>query len=237
VSDIAGTTRDAIDTPFKYKDTDFTLIDTAGIRKKKSVEEDLEYYSVLRALGAIRRADVCIMMIDASEGITEQDVKICGYIHEQGKPSVIVMNKWDLIEKDTNTINRFNNDLDEALKFMDYIMPVYVSAKTGQRTDKILDIAALVLENATRRVSTGQLNDLILDCVMASEPPSVNGRRLKIKYATQISTNPPTFVLFVNEMDLMHFSYKRYLENNIRKTFDFRGTPIKIVIRENNEDE
>jgi GTP-binding protein len=237
VSDIAGTTRDAIDTPFVYKDTNYTLIDTAGIRKKKSVEEDLEYYSVLRALGAIRRADVCIMMIDASEGITEQDVKICGYIHEQGKPSVIVMNKWDLIEKDTNTINRFNNDLDEALKFMDYIMPVYVSAKTGQRTDKILDIAALVLENATRRVSTGQLNDLILDCVMASEPPSVNGRRLKIKYATQISTNPPTFVLFVNEMDLMHFSYKRYLENNIRKTFDFRGTPIKIVIRENNEDE
>jgi len=237
VSDIAGTTRDAIDTPFVYKDTNYTLIDTAGIRKKKSVEEDLEYYSVLRALGAIRRADVCIMMIDASEGITEQDVKICGYIHEQGKPSVIVMNKWDLIEKDTNTINRFNNDLAEALKFMDYIMPVYVSAKTGQRTDKILDIAALVLENATRRVSTGQLNDLILDCVMASEPPSVNGRRLKIKYATQISTNPPTFVLFVNEMDLMHFSYKRYLENNIRKTFDFRGTPIKIVIRENNEDE
>lgn len=237
VSDIAGTTRDAIDTPFVYKDTNYTLIDTAGIRKKKSVEEDLEYYSVLRALGAIRRADVCIMMIDASEGITEQDVKICGYIHEQGKPSVIVMNKWDLIDKDTNTINRFNNDLDETLKFMDYIMPVYVSAKTGQRTDKILDIAALVLENATRRVSTGQLNDLILDCVMASEPPSVNGRRLKIKYATQISTNPPTFVLFVNEMDLMHFSYKRYLENNIRKTFDFRGTPIKIVIRENNEDE
>ena len=237
VSDIAGTTRDAIDTPFVYKDTNYTLIDTAGIRKKKNVEEDLEYYSVLRALGAIRRADVCIMMIDASEGITEQDVKICGYIHEQGKPSVIVMNKWDLIEKDTNTINRFNNDLSEALKFMDYIMPVYVSAKTGQRTDKILDVAALVLENATRRVSTGQLNDLILDCVMASEPPSVNGRRLKIKYATQISSNPPTFVLFVNEMDLMHFSYKRYLENNIRKTFDFRGTPIRIVVRENNDDE
>lgn len=237
VSDVAGTTRDAIDTPFIYNGTEYTLIDTAGIRKKKSVEEDLEYYSVLRALGAIRRADVCIMMIDANEGITEQDVKICGYIHEQGKPSVIVMNKWDLIEKDTNTINRFNSDLQEALKFMDYIMPVYVSAKTGLRTDKILDLSALVLENANKRVSTGQLNDLIMDCVMASEPPSVNGKRLKIKYCTQISTNPPTFVLFVNEASLMHFSYKRYLENNLRKAFDFRGTPIRIVVRENNEDE
>ncbi len=236
VSDIAGTTRDAIDTPFVYNDINYTLIDTAGIRKKKSVEEDLEYYSVLRALGAIRRADVCVMMIDAEAGITEQDVKICGYIHEQGKPSVIVMNKWDLIEKDTNTINKFNTVLAEQLKFMDYIQPVYVSAKTGQRTDKILDISARVLENANRRISTGQLNDLILDCVMASEPPSVNGKRLKIKFATQISTNPPTFVLFVNETALMHFSYRRYLENCIRKAFDFSGTPIRIVVREQEED-
>ncbi len=236
VSDIAGTTRDAIDTPFVYNGTSYTLIDTAGIRKKKNVEEDLEYYSVLRALGAIRRADVCIMIIDAEIGITEQDVKICGYIHEQGKPSVIVMNKWDLIEKDTNTINKFNTVLEEELKFMDYFESVYVSAKTGQRTDKILDIASNVLENANRRISTGQLNDLVLDCVMASEPPSVNGKRLKIKYATQISTNPPTFVLFVNETDLMHFSYKRYLENCIRKAFDFSGTPIKIVVREKEDD-
>lgn len=237
VSDIAGTTRDAIDTPFMYKDQKFTLIDTAGIRKKKSVEEDLEYYSVLRALGAIRRADVCIMMIDASEGVTEQDVKICGYIHEQGKPSVIVMNKWDLIEKDTNTINRFNVDLNEALKFMDYIQPIYVSAKTGQRTDKILDLSLKVLENAGRRISTGQLNDLILDCVRANEPPSVNGKRLKIKYATQLGTNPPSFILFVNESALMHFSYKRYLENCIRKAYDFAGTPIKINVRESSDDE
>lgn len=237
VSDIAGTTRDAIDTPFMYKEQKFTLIDTAGIRKKKSVEEDLEYYSVLRALGAIRRADVCIMMIDASEGVTEQDVKICGYIHEQGKPSVIVMNKWDLIEKDTNTINKFNFDLNEALKFMDYIQPIYVSAKTGQRTDKILDLALKVLDNAGRRISTGQLNDLVLDCVRANEPPSVNGKRLKIKYATQLGTNPPSFILFVNESALMHFSYKRYLENCIRKAYDFSGTPIKINVRENNDDE
>lgn len=237
VSDIAGTTRDAIDTPFIYNDQKFTLIDTAGIRKKKSVEEDLEYYSVLRALGAIRRADVCIMMIDANEGVTEQDVKICGYIHEQGKPSVIVMNKWDLIEKDTNTINKYNFDLKEALKFMDYILPIYVSAKTGLRTDKILDLAIRALDNTNRRVTTGQLNDLILDCVRASEPPSMNGKRLKIKYATQMCSNPPTFILFVNETALMHFSYKRYLENCLRKAYDFSGTPIKILVRENNEDE
>lgn len=237
VSDIAGTTRDAIDTMFQYNDQKFTLIDTAGIRKKSSVEEDLEYYSVLRALGAIRRADVCILMIDANEGITEQDVKICGYVHEQGKPSIIVMNKWDLVEKDTNTINKFNTVIKEDLKFMDYILPIYVSAKTGQRTDKILDLSLKALENANRRVTTGQLNDLILDCVRASEPPSINGKRLKIKYATQIGVAPPTFVLFVNESALMHFSYKRYLENCIRKAFDFSGTPIKILTRENDNDE
>ena len=237
VSDIAGTTRDAIDTKFVYNDTEFTIIDTAGIRKKKSVEEDLEYYSVLRALGAIRRADVCIMMIDSSEGVTEQDVKICGYIHDEGKPSIVVMNKWDLIEKDTNTINKYNADLNEQLKFMDYLQSIYVSAKTGLRTDKILDLALRVYDNANKRVSTGQLNDLILDCVRANEPPSVNGKRLKIKYATQMCTNPPTFLLFVNEPALMHFSYKRYLENCIRKAYDFSGTPIKILVRSNNEDE
>ncbi len=237
VSDIAGTTRDAIDTPFMYKDRKYTLIDTAGIRKKKSVEEDLEYYSVLRAFGAIRRADVCIIMIDATQGITEQDVKICGYVHEQGKPSIIVMNKWDLIEKDTHTINVFNSDVKEDLKFMDYIQTIYVSAKTGLRTDKILDLSTKVLENANRRISTGQLNDLVLDCVRANEPPSVNGKRLKIKYATQMGVNPPTFILFVNEADLMHFSYKRYLENCIRKAYDFSGTPIKIMVRERSDDE
>lgn len=235
VSDIAGTTRDAIDTPFVVNGKKYTLIDTAGIRKKKSVEEDLEYYSVLRALGAIRRADVSVVMIDAEQGITEQDVKICGYIHEQSKPSVIVMNKWDLIEKDSNTINKFNADLAEDLKFMDYFIPVYVSAKTGQRVDKILSVCETALSNSEKRIPTGQLNDLILDCVRASEPPSVNGKRLKISYATQVGTKPPSFVLFVNESALLHFSYKRYLENCIRKTYDFSGTPIKISVREKEE--
>ena len=177
------------------------------------------------------------MVCDSAEGMTEQDVKICGYIHEQGKPSIVVMNKWDLVEKDTNTINKYNCDLSEALKFMDYFIPVYVSAKTGQRTDKILDLSIKALENTNRRISTGQLNDLILDCVRASEPPSMNGKRLKIKYCTQMAINPPTFILFVNETALMHFSYKRYLENCLRKAFDFSGTPIKIIVRENNADE
>lgn len=236
VSDIAGTTRDAIDTDFKFNGEKFTLIDTAGIRKKSSVNEDLEYYSVLRALGAIRRADVCVMMIDASAGVTEQDVKICGYIHEQNKPSVIVMNKWDLIEKDTNTINQFNSELAEELKFMDYILPVYVSAKTGLRTDKILALCKTALSNSQKRISTGVLNDLILDSVRANEPPSVNGKRLKIVYATQADGVPPTFILFVNDDKLMHFSYKRYLENCLRKACDFSGTPIKLITREKRDD-
>ena len=237
VSDIAGTTRDAIDTPFVYDGKDYTLIDTAGIRKKKNVDEDLEYYSVLRALGAIRRADVCVIMVDSSIGITEQDVKICGYVHEQKKPSVIVMNKWDLIEKDTNTINKFNEKLREDLKFMDYVLPVYVSAKTGQRTEKILSLCNLALENSRKKVSIGKLNELILDCVRANEPPSVNGKRLKIGYVTQADTVPPTFILFVNDQTLMHFSYKRYLENSIRNAFGFEGTPINIVVREKDDAE
>ncbi|MBE5757124.1 MAG: ribosome biogenesis GTPase Der [Clostridiales bacterium] len=237
VSDIAGTTRDAIDTPFTYKDKKYLLIDTAGVRKKKKVEEDIEYYSVVRALGAVRRADVCIMMIDSTEGITEQDVRLCGYIHEQGKPSVIVMNKWDLVEKDTHTINKFNEKMEEDLKFMDYFKAIYVSAKTGQRTEKILSFVNEVYENAGKRVTTGQLNDLILDAVRTSEPPSMNGKRLKIFYATEVSVYPPTFVLFVNEAPLMHFSYKRYLENVIRKAFNFEGTPIRIIVREQEKDE
>ena len=236
VSDIAGTTRDAIDTDFTFNGDKYTLIDTAGIRKKSSVNEDLEYYSVLRALGAIRRADVCIMVIDAETGITEQDVKICGYVHEQNKPSVIVMNKWDVIEKDTNTINKFNSQLSEALKFMDYFVPVYISAKTGQRTDKVLTLCKNSLENSRKRISTGALNDLVLDCVRANEPPSVNGKRLKITYVTQADTVPPTFIMFVNEERLLHFSYKRYLENCIRKAYDFSGTPIKIVTREKRDE-
>ena len=236
VSDIAGTTRDAIDTPFTHNGKEYTLIDTAGIRKKKNVEEDLEYYSVLRALGAIRRADVCVIMIDSTVGITEQDVKICGYVHEQSKPSVVVMNKWDLIEKDTHTINKFNEKLKEDLKFMDYILPIYVSAKTGLRTEKILALCNTALENANKRITSGKLNELMLDCVRANEPASVNGKRLKIGYVTQADTIPPTFIFFVNDETLMHFSYKRYLENCLRNAFGFEGTPIKIVVREKKDD-
>lgn len=237
VSDIAGTTRDAIDTPFTHNGQKYMLIDTAGIRKKKNVDEDIEYYSVLRALGAIRRADVCIVVVDANEGLTEQSVKICGYVHEQGKPSVIVMNKWDLIEKNTNTVNKFTDKLKEDLKFMDYFKVLYISAKTGQRAEKVLDMTKEVYAHSQFRVSTGMLNDLILESVRMNEPPSVNGKRLKILYSTQPTTNPPTFVFFVNDSTLMHFSYKRYLENCLRCAFDLSGTPIKIVVREQGEDE
>ena len=236
VSNISGTTRDAIDTPFTAFGQKFVLIDTAGIRKKKAVEEDIEYYSVIRALGAIRRADVCLVVVDSKEGLSEQDVKICGYVHEQGKPSVIVMNKWDLIEKDTHTVNEFNKKLDCDLAFMDYYQSVYVSAKSGQRTDKIINMALKAVENSKRRITTGTLNDLIGDAVRTTEPPSKSGRRLKIYYATQDSSCPPRFVIFVNDTELIHFSYKRYLENCIRRAFDFSYTPIRIIFRQRDEE-
>lgn len=237
VTNIAGTTRDAIDTPFELDGKKYLLIDTAGIRKKKNVTDDVEYYSVLRAFDAVRRADVCLAVVDSSEGLTEQDVKILGYVHEQGKPSVIVMNKWDLIEKDTNTINKFEDKLKVDLSFMDYFKSVYVSAKTGQRAEKILKVAETVFENANRRISTGTLNDLILDAVRTNEPASYNGRRLKVYYCSQPSVCPPTFVLFVNDETLLHFSYKRYLENVLRRSFDFSGTPIRIVTRNRNDND
>ncbi len=236
VTDIAGTTRDAIDTKFSYEGKNYTIIDTAGIRKKAKVEDDVEYYSVMRAFDAVRRADVCLLVVDSTEGLTEQDTKIIGYVHEQGKPSVIVMNKWDLIEKDTNTINKFEDKLKEDLKFMDYFKSVYVSAKTGQRAEKIMKVAEEVYANAHTRIPTGTLNDLISDTVRANEPPSYNGRRLKVYYTSQVAVAPPTFVLFVNSCELMHFSYERFLENAIRKAFDFSGTPIKIVTREKKAD-
>ncbi len=237
VTNIAGTTRDAIDTPFELDGKKYLLIDTAGIRKKKNVTDDVEYYSVLRAFDAVRRADVCLAVVDSSEGLTEQDVKILGYVHEQGKPSVIVMNKWDLIEKDTNTINKFEEKLKVDLSFMDYFKSVYVSAKTGQRAEKILKVAETVYENANRRISTGTLNDLILDAVRTNEPASYNGRRLKVYYCSQPSVCPPTFVLFVNDESLLHFSYRRYLENVLRRSFDFTGTPIRIVTRNRNDND
>ena len=195
----------------------------------------MEYYSVLRAFDAVRRADVCLLVVDSTEGLTEQDTKIIGYVHEQGKPSVIVMNKWDLIEKDSNTINKFEQKLKEDLKFMDYFKSVYVSAKTGQRTEKIIAVIDEVLTHANFKISTGTFNDLIADTVRANEPPSYNGRRLKIYYSSQVGVAPPTFVLKVNSCELMHFSYERFLENVIRKNFDFSGTPIRLLIRENSE--
>lgn len=237
VTDIAGTTRDAIDTRLEHNGKKYTIIDTAGIRKKRSVEDDVEYYSVLRAFDAVRRADVCVLVVDATEGVTEQDTKIIGYVHEQGKPSVIVMNKWDLVEKDTNTINKFEEKLKEDLKFMSYFKSVYISAKTGQRAEKILDLADMVYANATKRVSIGELNDLIMDAVRVSEPPSYNGRRIRFYYTTQAKANPPTFVFFVNDEKLMHFSYERYLENTIRKAYDFSGTPIRLVLRQKKEED
>ena len=237
VTDIAGTTRDAIDTRLERNGKAYTIIDTAGIRKKRSVEDDVEYYSVLRAFDAVRRADVCVLVVDATQGITEQDTKIIGYVHEQGKPSVIVMNKWDLVEKDTNTINRFEERLKEDLKFMSYFKSVYISAKTGQRAEKILEIADMVYANATKRVSIGELNDLIMDAVRINEPPSYNGRRLRFYYSTQASGTPPTFVFFVNDENLLHFSYERYLENTIRTAYDFTGTPIRLILRQKKGEE
>lgn len=231
VSNIAGTTRDAIDTPFSVDGKNYRIIDTAGIRKKSKVEEDVEYYSVIRSIDAMRRADVVLVMIDAEEGLTEQDVKICGLVHESRKPSLIVMNKWDLVPKDTFTINKFNEKLDAELKFMSYYKAVYISALTGQRTKTLLGEVNKVYENASRRISTGLLNDVLQDAMSVNEPPTHNGKKLKVYYATQASSNPPTFVLFVNDETIMHFSYKRYLENALRKAFDFSGTPISLKVR------
>ncbi len=236
VSGISGTTRDAIDTPFYLDGQKYLLIDTAGIRKKKAVDEDIEYYSVIRALGAVRRADVSLLVVDSVEGLTEQDVKIAGYIHEQGKPSVIVMNKWDAVEKDDKTIEKFNDKLKNDLAFMDYFKSIYISAKTGQRVEKALALTKESLANSRRRITTGTLNDCIADGVRMTEPPSKHGRRLKIYYSVQDGVTPPTFVIFVNNEELVHFSYKRYLENLIRKTFDFSGTPIRIFFRQRNEE-
>ena len=237
VTPMAGTTRDAIDTLFYRDDKAYTLIDTAGIRKKKNVDDDVEYYSNMRAFDAVRRSDVCLLVVDSGEGLTEQDVKIIGYVHEQGKPSVIVMNKWDLVDKDTHTINLFEEKLKEDLKFMDYYKSVYISAKTGQRVEKLLAAAEEVYAHATFRVPTGELNDLIGDAVRLQEPPSYLGRRMRVFFSSQVSTCPPTFALFVNDERLLHFSYERYLENTIRRAYDFSGTPIKIVVREKKDED
>ena len=236
VSNIAGTTRDAIDTPFNYNGKEYLLIDTAGIRRKRSVpNESVELYSVLRSFDAIRRADIVVLVVDASEGLSEQDVRIAGFIHEEGKPSIVVMNKWDLIEKDSYSMNKFNDQLKEDLKFMSYFVPVYTSALTGQRLGKIMENAEKVYENSRYRITTSMLNEILSNAVAVNEPPVQSGRRCKIYYMTQADVTPPTFIVFVNNKDLMHFSYVRYLENSIRNAVDFSGTPIRIILRSKSE--
>lgn len=237
VSDIAGTTRDAIDTPFKYNGKDYVLIDTAGMRRKRSIDDDsVESYSVLRSLAAIKRADIVLIVFDASEELSEQDVKVAGFVHEQGKPSVIIVNKWDKIEKDTFTVNKFNEKIKTDLAFMSYLKTLYISASTGLRVDKVIDTAEESYACASKRISTGTLNDIIFEAVAMNEPPAQSGRRLKIYYATQAETNPPKFVFFVNDDTLVHFSYRRYLENCLRKAVDFSGTPIRLVFNKKKED-
>ena len=237
VSDIAGTTRDAIDTEIENEFGKFKFIDTAGIRRKSRVEDKIEKYSVLRAKMAVERADVCVLMIDASEGITEQDEKIAGIAHESGKATVIVVNKWDLIEKDNNTVKEFTDKIRVALAYMSYAPILFVSAKTGQRIPKLFDLILKGAEENAKRITTGQLNDLLADAVARVQPPSDKGRRLKIYYMTQSGTKPPTFVCFCNDIRLFHYSYQRYIENQIREAYGFEGTPIKIVVRMRGEED
>ena len=232
VSDIAGTTRDAVDTRVENSEGIFNFIDTAGIRRKSKVEDRIEKYSVLRANMAVERADVCLIMIDANDGVTEQDEKIAGIAHEAGKACIIVVNKWDTVEKDNSTVNTFNNEIRTSLAYMTYAPIIYVSAKTGQRVTNIYSLIKRVHSEASRRISTGTLNDLLNDAMTRVQPPSDRGKRLKIYYMTQTATNPPTFVIFCNSEELFHFSYQRYIENCLRDTFGFEGTPIRLVIRQ-----
>ena len=238
VSDIAGTTRDAIDTRLSDGEDQFVIIDTAGIRRKRAIEyQSLERYSVVRALAAIDRCDVALLVIDAQQGVSEQDSKIAGYIDEQGKAAVILINKWDAVEKQTGTLESYSRQVREQLKFMDYAPILYISALTGQRTQRVLDAVRAVYAQACRRVTTGLLNDVLADAQAALSPPSTNGRRLKIYYATQQAVKPPTFVFFVNDQTLMHFSYERYLHNQLRKAFGFEGTPLRFIFRERKKEE
>ena len=235
VSPIAGTTRDSIDTPFTMDGKEYILIDTAGIRRKSKVNEDIERYSVIRAVAAIERCDVALLVIDAKEGITEQDKKIAGVAHEAGKGIIVVVNKWDLIEKETNTMNEFRKEIERELTFMSYAPSVFISVKEHQRIKRVIELADYVSEKRALRVPTGQLNSLIADATMMKQPPSDKGKRLKIYYATQVGVKPPLFSFQINKRELMHFSYARYLENRIRESFGFEGTSIKFVFREKNE--
>lgn len=228
MTNIPGTTRDAIDSYFSYGDNDYVLVDTAGLRKKKRIYEDVERYSVVRTLAAVDRSDICVLVIDATEGVTEQDTKIAGYAHDNGKAIIIAINKWDLIEKDNKTVRNFERDIREKLSFISYAPIIFISAKTGQRVNKLLELINLVNNNYNLRISTGVLNDIINEAVLMNQPPSDKGKRLRIYYGTQVAVRPPKFVIFINDKDLMHFSYERYLENQIRQHFGFDGSPIRL---------
>lgn len=237
VSNIAGTTRDAVDTVVTWKDKEYVFIDTAGLRRKSKVKEELERYSIIRTVTAVERADVVVIMIDATEGVTEQDAKIAGIAHDRGKGIVIAVNKWDAIEKNDKTIYKYTNDIRQVLSYMPYAEIIFISAETGQRLPRLFETIEMVIENQTLRVATGVLNEIMAEAVALQQPPSDKGKRLKLYYITQVSVKPPTFVIFVNDKQLMHFSYTRYLENKIRDTFGFKGTSLKFIIRERKDKE
>ncbi len=236
VSDIAGTTRDAVDTAITHDGREYVFIDTAGLRRKNKIKEELERYSIIRAVAAVERADVALVVIDAAEGVTEQDAKIAGIAHERGKGIIIAVNKWDAIEKNDKTMREYENEVRRILSFVPYAEIMYISAKTGQRLPKLYDMIDMVVQNQTLRVSTGVLNEILMEAVAMQQPPSDKGKRLKIYYMTQVSVKPPTFVIFVNDKELMHFSYQRYLENKIREAFGFRGTSLKFFVRVRKEE-
>lgn len=235
VSDIAGTTRDAIDTAVKYHGREYVFIDTAGLRRKSKVKEELERYSIIRTVSAVEKADIVVLMIDATEGVTEQDAKIAGIAHERGKGMIIAVNKWDAIEKNDKTIYKFTEDVKRTLSFMSYAELIFISALTGQRLNKLYETIDMVIENHALRVATGVLNEILSEAVAMKQPPSDKGKRLRLYYITQVSVKPPTFVIFINDKELTHFSYTRYIENRIRESFGFRGTPIRFIYRERKE--
>jgi GTP-binding protein len=237
VSDIAGTTRDAIDTAITYEDKEYVFIDTAGLRRKSKIKEELERYSIIRTVTAVERADVVLMVIDAVEGVTEQDAKIAGIAHERGKGIIIVVNKWDAIEKNDKTIYEYTKNVKEVLAYMPYAEIIFISALTGQRMNKMFELIEVVIQNQNLRVGTGVLNEILTEATAMQQPPSDKGKRLKIYYITQVSVKPPTFVIFVNDKELMHFSYTRYIENKIRDAFGFKGTSLKFIVRERKEKE
>lgn len=236
VSDIAGTTRDAIDTRVKCNGKEYLFIDTAGLRRKSKVKDDIERYSGFRTVASVERADVAILLIDATEGITEQDAKIAGIVHEAGKGLIVAVNKWDIIEKDNNTVNKFTKDIERVLSFAPYAVVLFISAKTGQRVTKLFSLIDMVIDSCKMRMPTGVINEVLTDAVAAVEPPQDKGRALRLYYMTQVAVAPPTFVVFVNDKELMHFSYERYLENKLRDAFGFKGTSIRIITRARKED-